>query len=410
MKAPYWVFLLAFALLFLVKGVLPAFSQVGTDYANYYTASWVAVHDRAESFRLYDQAWFSEKAKELGEPLGGIFQPFPPPTAILMVPLTAIPMMAAKDFWTVCNILIAASLLVFLSKLDKETCPVSALVLFGSGWAMVNAVYLGQVYLLMLFCLALSMHFRALGRDVLSGIFAGVFIPIKYFPITLVALFVLEKRWKAVGSSLAAAAVISLGSVALLGWEIHAHFLQSVFASHLDGQLSNPFALSYQSWNSLLRNLFVKDQILNPDPAFNWTNGFAIARWAIALAIISPFFVAVRREMLNARRTGMLVALLFVTTLLLSPASASYHMLLLALPAALLLPELQRDVNKNALTVLAASYLTMGILPIALLDQLSLHGGLILLGYPRLYLLLIMFVTLVRLTYHQPPQILSRAQ
>jgi hypothetical protein len=406
MKALAWVLLPAFALLFLMKGVVPAFSQAGTDYANYYTSSWIAVHDRAESFRLYDQSWFSEKAKELGEPLGGIFQPFPPPTALLMIPLTAIPMMAAKDFWTVCNILLAAALLVILSNLDRETWTVSALVLFGSGWALVNTVYLGQVYLLMLCCLALSMHFRALGRDVVSGIFAGVFIPIKYFPITLVVLFVLERRWKAVGSALVSAAVISLGSVAFLGWEVHAHFLQSVFASHLDGQMSNPFAVVYQSWNSLLRNLFVKDQFLNPDPPFNWNDGFAIARWVIALAIVSGFFVAVRREILNARRTGMLVALLFVTTLLLSPASASYHMLLLALPASLLLPELQHDMNKNALTVLAASYFTMGIVPIALLDQLSLHGGWIVLGYPRLYLLLIMFVTLVRLTSNRRPQTL----
>ncbi len=409
MKTAQWLLLIVFVLLFLVKGMQPAFGQIGTDFANYYTASWIVMHDRQETTRLYDQAWFAARATELGEPRGGIFQPFPPPTALLMIPLSGFSMKAAKDLWTVINLLMIAALVALLARLSKENMATTALILFGTGWAVVNTVYLGQVYLLMLLCLTLSVLLLSRGKDILAGVFAGVFIPIKYFPVCMAVLFLLEGRWRAVWSSLAAAAVVTVASVVILGWEVHAQFLNSVLSSHMDGQMSNPFALSYQSWNSLLRALFVKDQLLNPDPFIDWADGFPVARVVILVALVSALIASLRGQIHPARSTGSRVALLFAVTLLLSPASASYHMLLLALPAAMMLPALRLDSRKVALAVLAGSYFAIALLPVAGLDRISLHGIWVVLGYPRLFLLLFIFLTLVWLTSDRRWRTISEA-
>ncbi|OGU27953.1 MAG: hypothetical protein A2X66_01350 [Ignavibacteria bacterium GWA2_54_16] len=397
MKTAQWFLLSGLLILFLFKGLQPAFSQIGTDFANYYTASWIAVHDRGETIRLYDPSWFALKARELGEAQGAIFRPFPPPTALLMIPLTAFSMGVAKDIWTVMNVLILAALVILFRSFCKGNLPAAAIILLGTGWGVVNDVYLGQVYLLILLCLALSIYLFVRGRDIMAGLLAGLFVPVKYFPFCLVVLFLIEKRWRAAWSALAAAAFVILASIFVLGWNLHAEFLTSVFASHMDGQMANPFALSYQSWNSLLRTLFIKDQFLNPNPLVDWVDGFSAVRLLIMVAVVSTLVVAIRRDLVSAPGVGSRLALLFVATLLLSPASASYHMLILALPAAAIWPELWNDSNRRTSMILSVSYLLLGLIPVAALERLSLEGGWRLLGYPRLFLLMVIFLSLVRL-------------
>jgi hypothetical protein len=389
------VFLL---LLFVFKGVLPSFSHIGTDFANYYTASWIALHARPETAQLYDQRSFGAIAAGLGGPQESIFQPFPPPTALIMTPLAMLPMAAAKDIWTVVSVLAAGALTFLLRQLGDLDLVTSSLILFGCGWALVNNVYLGQVYLMVLFCLALSLHFMFRGNDVLAGVLAGLFFPIKYFPLCLVALFVLERRWRSVYASVVTSAVVVVASVLALGWDIHLQFIKGVFTNHLDGAMANPFAPAYQSWNSLLRNLFLKDPAFNPSPLIDWPMGFPIMRLVVALALLWSLAVGLRNTMSANRAIGFRLALLFTFTLLMSPASASYHMLVLALPAAMIWAELRGRSDRRARWILAGSFFLVGLIPIATVNQIHFQGVWIVFAYPRLILLAMVFAVLVWLS------------
>src|SRR5580698_8146206 len=72
----------------LVKGILPAMSGLNTDFPNYLTAAKI-VADGGPAERLYDIPWFQEQMRRyrIGNPSEGKFAPFPPPTALLLVPL-----------------------------------------------------------------------------------------------------------------------------------------------------------------------------------------------------------------------------------------------------------------------------------------------------------------------------------
>jgi hypothetical protein len=397
MKAAKVSLMAALSILLLVKGIIPAFTTIGTDFSNYYTSSYVLVHESQNIERLYDSQWFSQRARMLGSPEGAIFQPFPPPTALLMVPLAFFDMRTAKTLWTVINLGILAALVSVLSRLSTLDYSYSFLVLLGSGFALINNFYLGQSYLLLTLFLALSIRFYTQKENVLSGILAGLFIPIKYFPLALVVFFLLEKRWIAVATAALTAFVVLGVSVLTLGPAVHRSFLHLVFLQHLDGQMVNPFSSTYQSWNSLLRSLFVKDYPLNPYPFVDWASGFPYVRGLIISGLTLVLLRAARFGFDRGTHFSFLVGTLFTFALLVAPATATYHFLVLTIPMALLCFVLLECKEFVSLALVLICYCGIGGIPAGALDALSLEGAWKLLAYPRLYLLLGLFLTLTGL-------------
>ena len=385
------------SIVLLVKGLAPAFSSIGTDFANYYVSSYVLVHDPHDLKKLYDPEWFSHRAQALGGPVGAIFQPFPPPTALLMVPLAFLDIRTAKSIWTILNVCFAGALVLTLSRLSNLSSFQTLLILLGSGWALINTFALGQVYLLMTLCLAFSLYLYKQEREFASGVIAGLFIPIKYFPLALVVVFLVERKWKAAaGAALSAFAVMTL-SVLTLGPDVHRLFLDSVLWHHLDGEMPNPFSAAYQSWDSLFRSLFVRDQVLNPNPLLDWQPGFLIARGVIILCLTWVLALAMRRRFDHASHTTFYVSAFFVFALLIAPATATYHFLVLSIPAALLIPMLLNSRQFYVLGIVVLLYCGIAMIPVGAVDRFGLEGGWKLLAYPRLYFLLAFFLTITGL-------------
>ncbi len=385
--------MLALALVLLsIKGLVPAFTSIGTDFTNYYVSSHVLVYDRQNSNKLYDPDWFSHRAQSLGGPPGAIFQPFPPPTALLMVPLAVFDIRTAKSLWTVLNIGFAAALVTVLSRLSTMSSLLTSLIVLGSGWAIVNTFALGQAYLLLALCLALSIYLYEQQRPFLSGVIAGLFIPIKYFPIALVVVFLIERKWNAAAGALLSALAVLILSILSLGLDVHRIFLGSFLWNHLDGGMANPFSATYQSWDSLLRSLFIKDPILNPAPFVDMPAAFLIVRGIVVLSLTATLIRAMQMRFDEESHTTFYVSSFFVFALLIAPATATYHFLMLSIPLAMLCPILMNMKQYRHLGSMMVLYLGIGIVPAGAFDRLGLEGAWKLLAYPRLYLLLALFL------------------
>jgi len=389
------------AALFLVKGVIPALTTVRTDFANYYVSSYVLLHESQNIDKLYEATWFGKKAAELGSPEGAIFQPFPPPTALLMAPLALFDMQTAERILTVLSLGALVGLVSIISRLTALDYPASLLLVLLSGFALINNFYLGQVYLLMALCLALSIRCYLQGQDFVSGLYAGIFIPIKYFPICLLIFFLLQRRWLAAASSVLMALTVLAVSLASMGWEIHWSYATRVLEHHLDGQMSNPFSLQYQSWNSALRSLFLEDSALNPHPLVDWPSGFGLVRGFVLVGLSALLFWVLRKGTHANVGAPLQIAALFSFGLIVAPASATYHFLLLSLPVAMVASELWKTHRLVPLSILLLLYVGMGTTPVGALDRLNLAGAWRLLAYPRLFLLLAFFITIALLTKAQ---------
>jgi hypothetical protein len=307
-------------------------------------------------------------------------------------------MQTADRIWTVLNVGILIVFVSTVSRLSAFDHVLSFFLVLVSGFALINNFYLGQIYLLMVLCLALSIRYYLRGKDFLSGLCAGIFIPVKYFPICLLIFFILQRRWFAVAAGVLVALILVCISLASMGWEIHWSYAQRILAHHLDGQMANPFSARYQSWNSLLRSLFVSDGTLNPRPLVDWPAAFAPLR-AFVLVGLSAILSWVLWKGTHANVGASLqIAALFTFALLVAPATATYHFLLLSLPVTMVASQLLNAHRVLPLSILLILYAGMGAIPIGMLDRLDLQGAWRLLEFPRLFFLLAFFLTITLLT------------
>jgi hypothetical protein len=219
---PHWkrfagiLLFLALAVFVVVRGVLPAVSRVDTDFPNYFTAARI-VADGGSAERLYDDSWFQEQMRryQIGKPENGKFAPFPPPTALLLVPLARLEPLGALRVMTGVSVLCLLCSIVLLARSLSWGFIESTVFVLLSGYAVISSLRLGQPYILVSLSCILGYYARLRGAPRLAGLCFGVFAPIKYFPVVILIYFAFRREWKLVlGGAVAASAVVRSASVA----------------------------------------------------------------------------------------------------------------------------------------------------------------------------------------------------
>jgi hypothetical protein len=396
----------ALAFVLTVRGLVPAMSKIDSDFPGYFTAAKI-VADGGDVERLYDNAWFQDQMRlyHIGKPSEGKFSPFPPPTALLLVPLAQLKPLNALRVMTGVSVLCLVYAIVLLARILSWSLIDSAVFILLSGNAVIGALRLGQPYILVSLTCLLGYCAYLKRRPVLAGVCFGLFAPIKYFPVVILAYFAFRKEWKLILGGATAILAVALTSIGVLGWKIHEDFLSSVLGNHLVANMSmqDPFTASFQSFDTLFRRLFLFDAALNPEP---W---MALPRLQIIGVIItkaSIFLVGVATLFKLARSAGGKAAapsigLLGVLTLLLAPATATYHFVLLWLPVGLLVDYFSRIGTPMRAYLILGIYALIGFFPYRFTIPFEGHGGLTVLAYPRLLLLLAMFTACVYFVWNR---------
>lgn len=389
------------------RGILPAVSNLDTDFPNYLTAARIVV-DGGPVERLYEDGWFQSQMRryQIGNPEEGKFAPFPPPTALLLVPLARLAPLSALRVVTALSALCLLCSIVLLARVLAWSYLEAAVFVLLSGYACFNALRFGQPYMLVALSCVLGYYARLHGAPFRAGLCLGLFVPIKYFPIVFLVYFASRREWKLVlGGVLAASAVVAL-SIAVLGWRVHAQFLQSVLGTHLSARLSmqSPFAASFQSFDALYRRLFVPDASLNPQPWIAWP---ALDLSAL-IATKSVLFITAIAALGRSARGGVAdsvafsVGVLGLLTLLLAPATATYHFVLLWLPVGLLVNQFYREGRPVLASLMLGMYALIGFLPYGHTYPFEGRGGLTVLSFPRLFVLLAMFCLCICFVWRRP--------
>ncbi|HUI30874.1 MAG TPA: glycosyltransferase 87 family protein [Candidatus Acidoferrales bacterium] len=376
------------------------------DFANYYTASRLAITDSLNDVRLYDHFEFQKQIERYFHGTLGSFIPFPPSTALLMIPLAWLPPNSARDIFILVNMLVLCTMIVVLGRFTGiSLMPLSILVLL-DGFSLWSNFREGQVYLILTLLILLAFAAEKKGRHLLAGVLFGVVLPIKYITFLYVAYFFLRRRYRIVMGAALSALSIFLAGFFLTGLKLNEFYLTNILPRHLAGEIQNPFAVNFQSFNSLLNRLLVNNASLNPHPIFNspllalWLTSF-ISLIFLSLVISGSRSVAWRSEHNRVLYDCSLITLFGLVT---SPASASYHLVLLIIPMAfvtsLILSKENRegkDYLRKRFALLAATYIAINLVPFQWLYGLPI---LQLFAYAKLFLLVIFFTTMI------PPQTL----
>lgn len=393
---PPFIILLFVALtaILVARGIAPPLTNVGADFPGYFTSAKIVAAGGAVD-RLYDNVWFQEQMRHygIGDPANGKFAPFPPPTALLLVPLTPLSPLNALRVMTLINVLCLVASIVLLARILSWRMLHSAIFILLSGFAVQSGLRSGQPYIPLETLCLLGYYAYLRGKPLAAGICFGLFTPIKYFPVVFLAYFAWRRQWRIVlGGALAMVAILAL-SIGVLGVEIHEQWLGSVIGNHLIGLLSmqDPFAASFQSFDTLFRRLFVYDASRNPYPLaalpFLDIAGVVLVKVALTLAAAAALVKLAGRS----GATGASVGIVGILTLLIAPATASYHFVLLWLPAGLLIEYCLAHRAPWHACLLVGTYALIGFFPYAIAARFEGRGALTVLAYPRLFLLFCMF-------------------
>ncbi|MBI1808032.1 MAG: DUF2029 domain-containing protein [Ignavibacteria bacterium] len=383
-------------------GIIPALTRIDTDFPNYYTSSRLVIEGKDLS-HLYDDDWFQDQILAYGMNQSGKFSPFPPITALIMIPLAWIAPLQALQVWTIVNIGIFIMCIVLLSKIVGKDWLWSALLFLGCGLALINNFRFGQFYLVLTFFLMLGYHSWRRASNIRSGILFGLGSAMKYFPLILLPFYIARREWKIVLTCLLTIVVMYGLALSLLGIEVHKQFLSQVIADHLAGNLPDPFSANYQSWDSLFRRIFWYDPLWNPEPVIRFTPGFYMAKYTIILSLIVLALAAVRRvkQTFGDDAPSIQFAIIIFTGMLIVPASATYHVLLLILPMGILL-----STPQNSWTIIQRVmlwlFVMIGFIPYKFFRAFDGKGILTVFAYPRLGLIATLFIAILVYVWKPP--------
>jgi hypothetical protein len=364
---------------------MPALISLDTDFPNYYVGARLALEGRLE--RSYDDNWFQEQIRAFGIEEMGKFAPYPPITAFIMMPLASLQPLNALRAWTLINLGVLLCLIVLLSKTLNKDWLWCALMILLSGHALVNNFRFGQFYLILTLLTLWSLTFWKRDRRLFSGVLMGIGATIKYFPIIFLPLCLIRKEWRIILSFLGTMIALILVSIAVLGIEPYRRFIEAVLLPHLSGNIQNRFSMNFQSWNSLLARLLLFDSTLNPNPVFNSPLGYSLGLLAVYTAVVTLLVIGLRKTAQTWGNNALSVefSLLCVGGIVLFPASATYHFLLLSVPISILLALGEKTWSIEQ-KILVALYACIGFIPYSLLTVFDGNGLLTLFAYPRLIL------------------------
>jgi Glycosyltransferase family 87 len=389
----------------LLQCVMPALTEITDDFPEYFTSA-KSVRDGFDAAKLYDAEWFRGQTHRYGvghQDSPGEFSPYPPPTALLLIPLTGLEPLTALRIVTVLNVSCLICAMFLLSRMFAWSLIDAALFVLLSGLALRTGLRFGHPYILIsTFCL-LGYYFYLKRRPLLAGLCLGVFAPIKYFPLMILAGFAFHRQWRVtLGGAIAVAAVMFL-SVGVLGWKVHQIFIVDVLWNHLTGHLipGPRFIAIFQSFDTLFERLFIFDAGRNPHPLLSAPQLASVATVATKLLLVLAAAATLIRLARGATTPAIAptIGILGVLVLLIAPGSGTYAIVLLWLPVALLIDYfLSEDARVPAYCILAA-YALIGFIPYGHTYAFEGRGVLTVLAFPRLLLLLAMFVACIYAVY-----------
>jgi hypothetical protein len=400
MKLLQYTVLAVLCVFLCIRGIIPALESVNTDFPNYYTSARLFVEGNDVS-RLYDDNWFQVQIGKFGMNQMGKFTPFPPITALVMTPLTFLSPLNALRVWTLLNIVLLLFAIVLVARISGRSWIWSAILFLSSGHALANNFKFGQFYLLLALMIILGYRYWVQGEHVKGGVLLGAGAAFKYFPIIFFVEFITLRQWKIATTGVVTIVILTVASILLLGLGIHEQFVLRVLGQHLGGNIQDPFSPTFQSWNSLLRRLFVYDLARNPNPAYNIPAGFYIGLFSIYISVVTLMVVAFKKSssFFSEFARDIQFGVLGVTGLFLLPASATYHFLLLALPVALLLRGTKWSTPQKSI---AALYVSIGFIPYRWFEHFASMGVLTVFSYPRLILMSGLFAASIAFAFTGP--------
>ncbi|HRE12544.1 MAG TPA: glycosyltransferase family 87 protein [Ignavibacteria bacterium] len=319
--------------IFIYSVFIPSTQKINTDFPNYYVSSNMYL-DGKDMRAAYDNVEFNRQLLLYGIDNQIVsYTPYPPLTALIMLPVAKLTPLEAKLWWNIFNLLLLVCCIFILSKITQLDYFKCGLIFFLSGFALANNFMFGQVYLLVLFFLLMGMYFMQRDKDILSALFIALSIVLKFYTIFFIFLFIFKKKYKLLVYSLVFSVAIYIPVVLLTGFDLNWFYFTTIMPRLGDAWVGTVYAAEYQSWLSLVHRWFSYEPMLNPEPLVESALAFYILKYSYIFLILALAISVLKRSGENLK---LELSLFCITCLLLLPVNASYQFVVL-IPAVAIL-------------------------------------------------------------------------
>lgn len=322
---------------FLYDGVARVWSGIPSDFPNYYAAARSTLEGTPlQTFYQYPDFQREIDRSGIERQLGG-YIPQTPLAMLPLIPLAGLRPIDARRIWLVVNLGFLCLTLWLFSRMTVFSMARSWLIVFGGYLALRQNFWLGQYYVFLLAMLALAAWclLRCFEHTAAASLAAAFALKLYGAPFFLF-LFA-KRRFRTIVLSIAGLLFFAALAVAIFGWHATAFYVTQVLPRSLEGQTLNPYQPGNNTFITLFRTLLVREPSLNPHPLFDSPAAFAFFHCAFTLSVL--LLPALAAWSCPGPVTKTDLAWWSITLLLVSPNTASYTFVLLALPAVLLLDQ-----------------------------------------------------------------------
>jgi hypothetical protein len=258
---------------------------------------------------------------------------YPPLTAELVAPLTALPPRAAASLWLALSA-IAAIVAAWWLALSLESSYRWPLALGGLLFFVppLTTLHAGQINLFLLTSLAFALWAFTRRKPIWLGVGLGIGVSLKVIPLALVGYLLWRRQWCALLVAVLVVGVLLLAAVPLIGWDGLASYGRSAILLGEPGRLfAQPANQTFNAFFARLLTQHPHGWALSYDPglAYWLSQVCSLALIVATVAVCWP--VGGGRGSESVRRFFPLEFALIVTALQLITPFAWYHQLVLLL-------------------------------------------------------------------------------
>ena len=330
------VALVALLALFTIKGFLPAWQHLKSDFPNYYLIA--RLHRAGFPLeRVYDWTWLQRQKDHAGINQGLVsFIPSTLLSALVVSPWCSLPPLVAKHYWLIANLIFLACVILLLSRITKLGRERVAIIAFLAFIPLRNNFLFGQMHVLVLLFVTFAAWLFLRRFEFLSGISLAIAAGLKIYPALFLIYFLWKRQWRAAIGLATGLAAASVASLWFFGKDACLVYLWQVLPAGLRGETIDPYSPAWNSWTALLRRLFVSEPELNPSPVAHLPWLCAVLQPFVCGLILVAVLWAIGRQKADSDRTRIEWASFVFFLLFLSSQPGSYHFVVMILPAALL--------------------------------------------------------------------------
>ncbi|MGL4598733.1 MAG: glycosyltransferase family 87 protein [Bacteroidia bacterium] len=352
------------------------------DFGNYWYGSKLLTQGSFD-LGVYDPFTFNERVAGAGEQQVFLnYTPIPPATALAYTPFVIFQPHVAKLIWNILTSVLFVWSLFRLFRFYRISFRWILLALPVFYFPIKSNIDQGQTYTLLFFLLAEGWMAYEREKFIPAVLFWTPGILLKIFPAFVLIYIFIRRDFKTAVLLLGAVLSIAGLSMIFIAPEIWQYYCSEIVMRISDGAINDPYAHSYQSIQVLLKNIFLPDDLLNPDAPFNSSSAYLVIYAFMRGALV----FLLTTHLINRHTHLDKLFVIILAALLLTGYGSTYSLIFLMIIFPTLISRgifSRWNLMQLLLVVLACS------IPVHWLSSAPLTWA-----FPRLFLLLFLFLVL----------------